>query len=43
VHEKGIAAARLALGEQDFEACWSAGQALSLEEMVASALEPGSI
>jgi len=43
VHEKGIAAARLGLGEQDFEACWSAGQALSLEEMVVCALEPGSI
>jgi hypothetical protein len=34
-----VAAARAALGEEEFAAAWAAGQALALEEAVALALE----
>jgi hypothetical protein len=43
-HDRGVAAVRAALGDADFEAAWAAGQALSLEQAIAEALqEPARI
>ncbi len=43
-YERGVAAARAALGEKAFVAAWAEGQALPLEDAIAFALkEPPSI
>ncbi|MBC7228133.1 MAG: tetratricopeptide repeat protein [Thermoflexales bacterium] len=39
-HESNLAAARAALGDAAFAAAWAAGQAMTLEETIACALEP---
>jgi hypothetical protein len=39
-YEATVTATRVALGEAAFAAAWAAGQALTLEEAVAEALEP---
>jgi predicted ATPase len=39
VREEQVAAARLALGESEFSAAWAEGQAMTLEQAVAYALE----
>lgn len=38
-HERGVAAARTALGESAFAAAWAAGQTMTLEEAIACVLE----
>ncbi|MCS7179511.1 MAG: BTAD domain-containing putative transcriptional regulator [Anaerolineae bacterium] len=39
-HERGVAAARAALGEAAFGAAWAAGRIMTLEEAIACALGP---
>jgi hypothetical protein len=39
-YDRTLAALRAALGEEAFAAAWAAGQAMSLDEAVALALEP---
>jgi hypothetical protein len=41
-YERQIAAARSRLGDSAFAAAWAEGQAMSLEEAVAYAVEEGS-
>jgi non-specific serine/threonine protein kinase len=42
-YERGVAAARAALGETEFATAWAAGRALSLEQAVAEAVDPPSV
>lgn len=39
IHDRAVAAVRAALGEADFEAAWAGGQALSLDQAIAEALQ----
>lgn len=39
-HERSVAIARAGLGESAFAAAWAAGQAMTLDEAIACALEP---
>src|SRR4029079_4150792 len=40
-HERALASARAALGEEAFAAAWAAGQALTLEQAIVYALDKG--
>jgi hypothetical protein len=40
-HERALASARAALGEEAFAAAWAAGQALTLEQAIVYALGEG--
>jgi hypothetical protein len=39
LHDRVLAACRVALGEEAFQAAWAAGQQLTLEQAIAEALD----